>query len=623
MARRKPYLNNRDLLKEIHKSKTTFCSFLELDYAEYDIILPNLEKINIRTVAQAKRNYANRIAKLQLKEHEKLYPTQKFKINDFLENWKKISKQKLIFRIKTFDHVPLDPTRKKTPKTIADHHVKLNFNPFQHWKFDENDKLIIVGKSHWEGGLENGWFNKAHGNITNELAKMYIKLCNRYASRGNWRGYCIDQNTEVLTKRGWLGIENITENDKILSYTNQYLKWSNIKSIYKNNFKGLMHKITTKTGIDMLLTPNHKLLTERGLIPVEYILESDRIILMGKPELNKIEKYSDYFVELIGWILTEGHYEIRHNKLSCICLWQNEGIYADRIRECLIKLNYTYSEKKSISGNIRFRIFKKDALEFIKSIPEKNLSMNLILSLSTKQRELLINTMINGDGWRTGHLKRYAQKNKKHIDLFQILCFLSGYRSNVKLKNIISFGKSTTIHIMNIFSERKNYTRGYCLNFHGGKNNGREHPGRGKINHPNKPTTYYNGRVWCPETEYGCFVARRNNTVYLTGNSYNDEMQAQGITQLTQVCLQFDESKSQNPFAYYTAIINAAFTRVLNLEKRGQNIRDDLLEINNFNPSFSRQNTNENEKYNNSNYTSEVRHIPIAEYLKMKKKEEG
>jgi hypothetical protein len=60
---------------------------------------------------------------------------------------------------------------------------------------------------------------------------------------------------------------------------------------------------------------------------------------------------------------------------------------------------------------------------------------------------------------------------------------------------------------------------------------------------------------------------------------------------LSQIGLQFDESKSANPFAYYTAAITNSFTRVLNIEKRNQNIRDDILELNDFNPSYTRQNS--------------------------------
>ena len=55
------YLNNKDILAEIAKTKNTFCSYTDNEYAVYDIILPSIEKINIRTIAEAKRNQAKRL----------------------------------------------------------------------------------------------------------------------------------------------------------------------------------------------------------------------------------------------------------------------------------------------------------------------------------------------------------------------------------------------------------------------------------------------------------------------------------------------------------------------------------------------------------------------------------
>jgi hypothetical protein len=73
------------------------------------------------------------------------------------------------------------------------------------------------------------------------------------------------------------------------------------------------------------------------------------------------------------------------------------------------------------------------------------------------------------------------------------------------------------------------------------------------------------------------------------GYTYNDEMRNSAILQLTYVGLRFNEAKSANPFAYYTAAITNSFCRVLNTEKRNQNIRDDILEINGLSPSWTRQ----------------------------------
>jgi hypothetical protein len=72
-------------------------------------------------------------------------------------------------------------------------------------------------------------------------------------------------------------------------------------------------------------------------------------------------------------------------------------------------------------------------------------------------------------------------------------------------------------------------------------------------------------------------------------------MRGQAILQLAQVGLQFDESKSDNPFAYFTAAVTNSFVRVINIEKRNQNIRDDILEMNGMNPSYSRTGQGEHE----------------------------
>jgi hypothetical protein len=185
--RKQNYLNNKDILAEIHKSKNTFCSYVELEYSQYDIILPSIEKINIRTIAEAKRNKAKRLSQEDYEARK--VAGEKVKQSDCEVDYKKIEKAELIFRIMTFDHVPEEVGRKKNPKTVADTKIKLNFPPFQHYKFNEDDELICVGKSHWQGGMENGHFSKDHGKATNKLALMWMKLCDRYATRGNVRGY--------------------------------------------------------------------------------------------------------------------------------------------------------------------------------------------------------------------------------------------------------------------------------------------------------------------------------------------------------------------------------------------------------------------------------------------------
>ena len=184
-TRKVKYLNNRDLLAEIHRSKCSYSSFTKPEYSQYDIILPTLDKINIRTIADAKRNRAKRLGLIEFTK-ARAEGDKKIKLSECIPDYTTIKKTDVVIRIMTFEHIPLAPGRKKTTKTVADSHEKINFPPYQHWKFNEEDELVCVGKSHWQGGIKTGKFNKEHGRITENLGRMFIKLAERYDQAGRY-----------------------------------------------------------------------------------------------------------------------------------------------------------------------------------------------------------------------------------------------------------------------------------------------------------------------------------------------------------------------------------------------------------------------------------------------------
>ena len=234
------YLNNKDLLLEIHRSKNTYSSYTKPEYHQYDLILPSIDKINIRTVAEAKRVRAKRLGQQAFEAAKAINP--KCKAAEFEVDYKTIEKPDVVFRIMTYDHVPLEPGRKRTPKTLADHREKVNFPAFQHWKFDENDELVCVGKSHWKGGMKTGKFSKDHGQITNTLARMYIKLCERYATRGNVRGYTYNDEMkgQAILQLTQIGLQfDESKSDNPFAYftaavTNSFVRVINIEKKMQN-----------------------------------------------------------------------------------------------------------------------------------------------------------------------------------------------------------------------------------------------------------------------------------------------------------------------------------------------------------------------------------------------------
>ena len=220
-APRVNYLNNRDILKEIHHSKNTYCWYRDraLDH-QFDLILPSLDKINQRTVVEARKNRADRI---------------KRETGEVIDQ-KKIPNTDLVFRITCWDHIPRAPkkitkaeAKRKKLEDIFElddvaedplaeildvpvldlNHVRVNFPPFEQYRLDEDKKPYIVGRSHWKGDLETGEFSKDHGTMTKKLALMFMKLCERYATRSNWRGYTYNEEMrgQALLQLSQIGLQ--------------------------------------------------------------------------------------------------------------------------------------------------------------------------------------------------------------------------------------------------------------------------------------------------------------------------------------------------------------------------------------------------------------------------------
>lgn len=207
------YLNNKDILKEIHTSKNSYCSFNKPEYHQYDIIIDYMDnkvlEDNLRYASKPETIQAARearAARLTVETGSKVEPDN-------------IPDTDLVFRVMTWDHIPIAPkqprksVKQRSAREIFEFnednedlfsdlddvvpaveiddmvHVRVNFPPFQHFKIDAGGSFYCVGKSHWKGSMEDGEFSKDHGQLTNKLARMYLMLCEKYSLRFNWRGY--------------------------------------------------------------------------------------------------------------------------------------------------------------------------------------------------------------------------------------------------------------------------------------------------------------------------------------------------------------------------------------------------------------------------------------------------
>jgi len=285
------YLNNRDILKEIHLSKNTYCSYRDpVTDHQYDIILPSVAKINQKTIAEARRNRADRIKRE----------------TGVVLDPKKIPNTDLVFRVTTWEHIPLAP--KKVSKTAAKKrrledildlddavedpiadiveeplldptHVRLNFPPFFHYRINEHKVPYIVGKSHWKGDLEHGEYSRDHGTMTRKLAMMFMKLCERYATRSNWRGYTYNEEMrgQALLQLSQIGLQfDESKSQNPFAYytaaiTNSFTRILNIEKKMQN----IRDDILEMNGLNPSWTRQNAGKKDPNMLPSDVAISTD------------------------------------------------------------------------------------------------------------------------------------------------------------------------------------------------------------------------------------------------------------------------------------------------------------------------------------------------------------
>jgi hypothetical protein len=248
----KNYLNNKDILVEIHKSKNTYCSFTDVTDHQYDFIVDYLDNSSL----EANLQYMMRPETIQ-----KARETRALRLDSEAGNAKgttdpsTVPVTDLVFRLMTWDHIPLAPKApKKTTKkrSAADMfefdddaedlfadleaaapvkvddmvHIRVNFPPFQHFRITDTNQAKCVGKSHWTGDVETGEFDKDRGQITNTLARMYLKLCEKYGTKWNWRGYSYNDEMKgsAVLQLTYVGLRfNEAKSDNPFAYFTQIL----------------------------------------------------------------------------------------------------------------------------------------------------------------------------------------------------------------------------------------------------------------------------------------------------------------------------------------------------------------------------------------------------------------
>lgn len=322
---------------------------------------------------------------------------------------------------------------------------------------------------------------------------------------------CVDEDTEILTKRGWLKHADLREGDETLGlHEDGTVSWTRVNRV--SRYPGHHDMVHWKSrGHDSLTTPNHRWLVEWWGNQTDKVgmrwTRSDKLgdkaneaVIAGRELIEYPEqKYTDALVELVAWYWTEGHL----NKWNGISISQNRRANPEKWASIQAALISCFGEAKDSGSRGReFYIGSKHgkAEQIWRHAPGKDkvLSLDFILSLTKAQLQLFVDTSIAGDGHvyvnKNGKVTQTTifQKRKESLDIFQIACQLLGRQTT-----LMKQGDGWRLCI---------YSRSRVLPASARRT--------GKINE-----VTYDGIVWCPSTETGTWLARRDGTVYFTGNT--------------------------------------------------------------------------------------------------------
>ena len=329
---------------------------------------------------------------------------------------------------------------------------------------------------------------------------------------------CVDEETECLTLKGWTKYNELKKGNIIASFnlkTNK-LEWDVVKDLFIFDFNGNLLYFPT---LGIMTTFNHRVIRkdkakkqkEWSIKEANKITSWDIIPIASDWENGSYgiikNNISPEFCEILGWICAEGHF----NKYG-IDIYQSVSANpkkVDRIRNLLIKEKIKFSERhqKRISKiskkefeMVTFGIAEKESKKIFSYIPNKKPTFEM-LGWEKEQIRKFLDGFILGDG----HIRKddgrisITQKDENTIDILMALAFRLGY--SVKKSFIKEYFKNPAI--FRLYLSNKKYKGIRSTN--------------GKLQ---KEIIEYNGKIWCPQTYNSTFVARRDNKIFITGNSF-------------------------------------------------------------------------------------------------------
>lgn len=422
--------------------------------------------------------------------------------------------------------------------------TRSNFKPFNYpWAFDA---FVKSEQMHWlwaEISMAedvNDWKNKLNSDerqfLTHlyrfftqadlDIESAYIRnylpifpqpevrmMLSSFAARE-----CFDQETEVLTDKGWVLFAELLENDLVAQVNpeNMELTFAKPLDYIAKPYKGIMHYYKN-TRTDICVTPNHRLWLinphsrkttfkeskdgkwgRNYLYPVNAVSPSDNNLTTLERLLIAIQADGCIRGLCPSYTLDPS----RQNDYS-VDFELTKQRKIDKLSEYLKELDLNYSPRVQEGGSVRFTFSLTGLVTKHELLGIKDFSFLKLEGISTNKANQIINELMVWDGSSNSSQLSYYNTNKQAIDKIQAIAILSDYGCTLGINKPARDG--VQVHNNNNLSNTKTC---YVLTFS---------PESVRC-YPHRVEVEYDGDVYCVSMPKGTVVTRRNGKVSVQGN---------------------------------------------------------------------------------------------------------
>jgi DNA modification methylase len=398
-----------------------------------------------------------------------------------------------------------------------------------------HQRALAAGEGHHRYDMRtNNPLGKVPGSVW-RIASEPLRIPDCAKERYNLPDHfaCLDADTEILTRRGWLRHTALEVGDQVAGYNldTGLAEWTGCHAVHRYDYDGPMVSVE-KRDLSMRLTPNHRCLASRmtGPIhargPLEVVMAEDltprhfiprSVEFAPEPATKAI---GENMAALCGWVAAEGWYASDLVYLSQSQTANPEKVAAidallERFEWRLSDRGYRRSFRSSLGfierhegtrvyrgrpwTDVTWRLPLWLGHEVQRLMPAKFLTCELA-NLPAEEARALLDAFVDGDGHRRPDERLgIFQKERGNLDWLQMIAVRLGYKTTLRRGSdkwvlyLTPGGRSVTLR------------------------------GTNGVNKP-VPREHYRGVVWCPTTGTGTFVARRNGSVFVTGNSFPTEI---------------------------------------------------------------------------------------------------